>query len=415
MLVIALATLGSIPTRAREIDSFTHRFEILAVPEGELQGQPLSDFTPELNDNINRIVAEVLTRLNEENRRAGRSCSSKPARRRLFRKLRQALGGPIILTRNRLRPIINRHPNRFKTRLEGSVYRDFPLFKTFAMGLLSRVGDQMADAFRFDLKEVLVDHGGRVERLAGGRVRVAGIPDADSASGMRLATPGPAIRRTTAKTYYLLADGRALVESRGAVHLLTPVIVGSDKISHFFNRSSNLFDKLRNGAGLDEILAYNHRLEGTLWGTKTTGVASYGDMVANFQGMRFWIHLLGEDARGRQLVDPLAAAGRVDPYVDCSASSGWTPARRIAIESYLDPAWDEGLNCSDVRSLELLGMIAGRIEELQKNDPLRRSYRCPVAPELIRRAAESYGPLAARLINAEGHGVYSPTGRARRQ
>ncbi len=353
---LVLLALVGLRIGAKEVDSFTHRYEILALPAGEFAGRPLTDFAPVLDARVNRIVADVLARRNAENRRAGRSCDSRRARKRLFTKLRHALGGPLIVTRNRLRPAINRHPNRVKIPLRRSVYRDFPPWRSPTLALVSRVRDVMADAFRFDLELVGESAGSLVRRR-------------------------------------------------------TPVLVSSDKITHFFNRSQRLFDRLGAGrpADLDRVLAYNQHLEASIWGTRTTGVGAWGDLVANFQGMRFWIHLLGVDVVGRPVPDPLAGPGEeaVEPLVRCTAR-GWEQARELTLGSYLDPAWDEGLNCSDYRDPDFLAAFERRIAELNRNDPHGRFYGCPMDPDLIRRAAERYGAYADRLINLEGPRVYRP-------
>lgn len=345
-LVLLLLAGHPAAAPAKEVDSFTHRYEILALPEGEFEGRPVTDFAPVLDPQVNRIVDRTLRRLNGENQRAGRSCDSRRARKRLFYKLRHALAGPIIVTRNRLRKVIERHPNRVKIPLKRSVYRDFPVWKSPTLAMVSRVYDVMADAFRFDL--------------------------------------GP-----------------------------TPILVSSDKITHFFNRSQRLFDRLGAGgpADLDRVLAYNQKLEDSIWGTKATGVAAWGDLVANFNGMRFWIHLLGKDVRGNPLTDPLADLGeeRIGPLVSCTAG-GWEKAREFTFRDYVDPAWDEGLNCSDFRHPVFLEALHRRLEELRQNDPQGRFYGCPMDPDLIRRAAERYGPYADRLINLEGPRVYHPEG-----
>ncbi len=343
-VLLILLALAAHQVWAKEVDSFTHRYEILALPAGELDGRPLADFTPVLDAEVNRVLAGVLVRRNAENRRTGRSCDTRRARKRLFFTLRRSLGGPLIIARNRLRPVINRHPNRVKIPFRRSVYRDFPPWRSPTLALVSRVHDVMADAFRFDFEE-------------------------------------------------------------------TPILVSSDKITHFFNRSQRLFDRLGAGrpADLDRILAYNQQLETGIWGAATTGVGAWADLVANFQGMRFWIHLLGTGAGGSPLPDPLAALGEdaIEPLVSCTAQ-GWVQAREFTIASYLDPAWDEGLNCSDYRDPDFVAAFDRRIEELERGDPHGRTYCCPVDPDLIRRATERYGPYADRLINPEGPRVYSP-------
>lgn len=330
----ALCALAAPGAGAKEVDSFTGRYEALALPAGEHEGRPVTDFTAELNSLVNRLVGDVLIRLNDENRRKDRTCLDPRSRKRLFRKLRNALGGPIIFTDNRLRPAILSHPNRFKTKLAGSVYRDFPTFSTISLTLLSKFNDMMAETFRFDLDE-------------------------------------------------------------------GPILVSSDKFSHFFFRGLILFRKLQE-SGLDAALAYNLRTENTWWGAIASGITAYGDLVANFQGMRFWIHVLGEDFDGSPLADPLGG-GPAGPYVSCSEEGRWARAEEIDMRTYLDPAWDEGLNCSRFRSEKLLGMVVDRLEELERTDPLGRSYGCPMDRELIRETAAGYAEMGPLLINAESH------------
>jgi hypothetical protein len=262
----------------------------------------------------------------------------------------------------------------------------------------------MAENFRFDLREILSDGAGPVVRLPDGSVRVPGGPDRGRVAVFRLKAPGPAVVRVEEKTYFLLENGQALVQSGDTIHRLTPIIVSSDKFSHFFNRSMRLFKQLRSGheSDLGDTLEANYRLEASILGSLSTGVAAYGDLVANFQGMRFWAHLLGEDLEGRPLVDPLGG-GSITPFVNCSEGDQWSQARQVDIQKYLDPSWDEGLNCSKFRSPQLLGMVVRRIEDLNRGDVLGKSYDCPVDPELIRQTAETYGDFSPLLINSQGH------------
>ncbi len=413
-LAVAVALCQSASVWAKETDSFTLRYEVLAFPHGDFQGRPVADFTDELNTRVNSIVADVLTRLNDDSKRAGRTCLDPRVRRRLFRQLSDSLGGPIIFTRNRLRPAINNSPNHFKKKSTESIYRDFPPWRSISLGLLTKFGDKMAQNFRFDLQEILSEGAGPIVRLPDGSLRVPGTLASRSAKILRLKTPGPAVWTIDGRALFLLQNGQALVQSGGTIYRLTPIIVSSDKFSHFFNRSMRLFKRLRSGheSSLEETLADNYRLEASILGSLSTGVAAYGDLVANFQGMRFWAHLLAEDLEGRPLVDPLDE-GPIDPYVTCSAGGRWVQAREIDIQSYLDPSWDEGLNCSKFRSTRLLDMVVRRIEELNRGDVLGNSYDCPVDPALIHETAETYGEFAPLLINSAGHQALRSAGGVR--
>ena len=126
--------------------------------------------------------------------------------------------------------------------------------------------------------------------------------------------------------------------------------------------------------------------------------------------VRFWIHLLGQSLEGLPLTDPLGA-GRQSPLVRCSSAGEWVATRAPDIRQYLDPAWDEALNCSRLRSAVLLGQVQRRIERLGREDRLGRTYECPVDTRLIGETASGYGPYADRVINAEGHGTQSSARR----
>lgn len=397
---------------AKETDSFTNRYEALAFPAGEVDGVRVSDFTDEFNDSFRGVFAEVLADLNEEGRRSGDGCHGARPRRRLFHRLSNRLGGPLVFAANRLRPAITRHPNRLEPRLAESIYQDFAPWRSISLGLAGRFGHNLAVLFRFDLEQALVETGGAVARAADRRLAVLGPHAPATARLFRLRAIEPAVIEHRGETFYLLDDGEALVESRGRVRRLIPILVSSDKFSHFFNRSLGLFKRLGAGspADLERVMARNLWLEESLFGSKSTGVAAFGDLVANFQGMRFWIHLLGRGLEGQPLEDPLAS-GPVEPLLECSASGRWVQTREVDIRDYLDPAWDEALNCSRMRSAVLLRQVLRRIEGLDRQDPLGRSYACPVARSVITETASSYGRLADQVINLEGHGVLRSRGR----
>jgi hypothetical protein len=378
------------PGGAKETDSFTHRYEALAFPVGEVDGRPVSDF--------------VLVELNEHNQRSEEGCLSDQARRRLFVKLSYQLGGPIVLTRNQLRPAITRHANRYRPEMSESIYRDFAPWRSVSLGLLTKLGTNMASLFRFDLEQPLIESRGTIALAPDGRLAVLGPEGTHTAPVFRLREKEPTVLVQEGRSYYLLDNGQALVESAGEIRRVVPILVSSDKFSHFFYRGLKLFRRL--GAGeaedLDRVLARSYHQEASFWGSRSTGVAAYGDLVANFQGMRFWIHLLGLGLDGRPLEDPLAGE-RTAPLVACSSEGRWVQARQPDFRDYLDPAWDEALNCNRMRSQVLLDQVLRRIEDLDEEDDSGRVYSCPVDAGLIAETAAGYGRFAPQIINAEGH------------
>ena len=86
--------------------------------------------------------------------------------------------------------------------------------------------------------------------------------------------------------------------------------IGSDKIEHFFGRGYVYFNKFYNKKkSIEKIHGYGYYLERYQLGATMTGVYSYADLVANFNGMRFWNHILQaeSDILGEDL----------GPYVRC--------------------------------------------------------------------------------------------------
>ena len=403
-LALCVALLWPAAGAAKEADSFTHRFEALAFPEGEADGRAVSDFTAEFNGHFRQIFGELLVELNEENKYRGESCRTDRARRRLFHKASNRLGGPLLVTRNRLRPAINAEPNLLRTEMRDSIYRDFSPWRSISLGLATKLGTKLASLFRFDLERVLVADGGTIARAPDGRLAVLGPEGVRTAAVFRLRDASPAILRHEGRTYFLLEDGQALTEAAGEIRRVTPILVSSDKFSHFFNRSLGLFKRLGAGSAedLDRVVARNNWLEDSLFGSKSTGMAAYSDLVANFQGMRFWIHLLGTGMDGRPLADPLADGPR-RPILECSPEGQWVQTRAVDISEYLDPAWDEALNCNRMRSRVLLEQVVRRIEDLNRQADGQRAYRCPVDTGLIAETAARYGRFSEQMINAVGH------------
>ena len=80
-------------------------------------------------------------------------------------------------------------------------------------------------------------------------------------------------------------------------------------------------------------MKYGESTETGYFGAMTTGVHSYGDLVSNYQGMQFWIDLLGK-------------YGHVDqPFVQC-VDNKWKMMKEFRWERYVDAGWDESINCN---------------------------------------------------------------------
>jgi hypothetical protein len=74
---------------------------------------------------------------------------------------------------------------------------------------------------------------------------------------------------------------------------LGPWLVGTDKIDHFWIQGYDYFRRSREGRSPGRAVDWGTRTERGIWGLRTTGVFSYADLAANYDGMRFYTGLLG--------------------------------------------------------------------------------------------------------------------------
>ncbi len=128
----------------------------------------------------------------------------------------------------------------------------------------------------------------------------------------------------------------------GPIVRLGDQLIGTDKFEHLFGMGFNYFERYyKKGKSLKSVLKYGVFLEKTILGGNSlaTGVFSYADLSANFNGMRFWNHMLqlNDDVLGPQYNE--------GPYVSCE-NSKWVQNNLIDFTNYMDVSMDESLNCS---------------------------------------------------------------------
>ncbi|MBT3586973.1 MAG: hypothetical protein HN509_18825 [Halobacteriovoraceae bacterium] len=192
---------------------------------------------------------------------------------------------------------------------------------------------------------------------------------------------------------------RYIFDPTATVVRMGDYIVGSDKFEHFMGSGFRYFKNFYlSKKGLESALRIGYKAETGLLGRKTTGVMAWGDLAANFNGMRFWNHVLqqNDDLIGENL----------GPYVEC-VNHRWQLVKKINWSNYIDAAFDEGMNCSYFPNQIMLDKVLSRIEILQKADTQKRRYHCPVDPAKIKEARSRYGHYSKYLINPGAHGVYN--------
>ncbi|WP_430462680.1 hypothetical protein ACQUQU_07805 [Thalassolituus sp. LLYu03] len=173
-----------------------------------------------------------------------------------------------------------------------------------------------------------------------------------------------------------------LSERMASVIRVGDVQLGSDKLGHFFTEGYSYFtitNELSEGA--EQGLLFGEWSESVYFGAQTTGVFSFADLTANFNGLRFWNRVLALQP------DPLAG-GLPEPYVGCDGRR-WQLLRSFDWADYVDSGWSENINCSLYRTPELLAAVLGHA-------PLCRREALPLA---------RYGSWALRLLNQAGPGV----------
>lgn len=125
-------------------------------------------------------------------------------------------------------------------------------------------------------------------------------------------------------------------------------IIGVDKLEHMFGMGFIYFKQYYGkGKSIKRILKNGIFKEKTILGGNilATGVFSYADLSANFNGMRFWNHMLLKKD------DILGAQNNLGPYISCKDSK-WKVEEKNSIDfrNYIDSSMDESINCSKFAS-----------------------------------------------------------------
>jgi hypothetical protein len=177
---------------------------------------------------------------------------------------------------------------------------------------------------------------------------------------------------------------------------------GLDKLGHFFAEGWRYFEMTRfDDRTIEQALAWGRQKEAGLYGYSTTGIFSYADLVANFNGWRFWNKVLLEQD------DPLKgviANFFNRPYVACKIQlvdsiryrkiiKAWEYNTRFDLSDYIDGAWDEGNNCNSYADPVIEQKVASRIADV---DP---AYVCPVNADSCAEVRDKYGDFAKHILH----------------
>lgn len=162
------------------------------------------------------------------------------------------------------------------------------------------------------------------------------------------------------------------------------IYIGTDKFGHFLDMGYAYFKKLyRDNKSLTEVLRFGERSERTYYGLAITGIYSYADLAANLDGVNFWKRVAG-------LVE-----GQ-EPYVKC-IDNHWVLNAHFDVMDYVNPAWDEGINCNTYSTAKMQQKVDFRIRELEKDRGER--LQCPIAPQYCSQMINHYKEAAESVIS----------------
>jgi hypothetical protein len=132
---------------------------------------------------------------------------------------------------------------------------------------------------------------------------------------------------------------------------ISGIPIGIDKIDHFFGNGSLIwkyqFEEQKSDMDLSEI---NTQQEHSIWGLFWTKVKSYGDLNANWSGLKFYNQLISKEENG---------------FFHCQEGE---PLKRTSmtfdIDNYIYPAWSEAFNFSTYADKETAEKIAQNLDKL---------------------------------------------------
>lgn len=178
---------------------------------------------------------------------------------------------------------------------------------------------------------------------------------------------------------WTLFEGAILNLSKDSDLALSPTIrmgntvIGVDKLEHMFGMGSRYYQDYHiKGRSLSATLREGIFKEKTILGGNilATGVFSYADLSANFNGMRFWNHMLGEqkDVIGQD----------IGPYILCVDDKYEVNSRSsIDFSNYIDASMDESINCSKYATKKSVKRIKKAMKTMAKS--LDQDVSCPMS------------------------------------
>lgn len=166
--------------------------------------------------------------------------------------------------------------------------------------------------------------------------------------------------------------------------------IGVDKLGHFLYEGHGYYDVYKNDptrSGLKQVLNNGLNSETNYFGQKTTGIKSYADLAANYEGFLFWNNLYASS----------------NPYFSC-VNGKWNLIREFDWSNYTSSAWDEGINCSEYQSSDLKKSVNVQLTDLTTKNSYRKNkpqFQCPMSAGECFRLKIKYDKLKKYLLGPD--------------
>lgn len=118
----------------------------------------------------------------------------------------------------------------------------------------------------------------------------------------------------------------------GATININGVLLGTDKLGHFFSQGRKFYVRWRRTQSVEDAAKQSALTESAIFGQISTGTYSNADLVANYEGFRFYRSLFE--------ADPLTNKTAILIWQD----NHWIMQRPFKWSDHVNDYWDEALN-----------------------------------------------------------------------
>ncbi len=173
----------------------------------------------------------------------------------------------------------------------------------------------------------------------------------------------PSRRESIYQGHPFWATRVAAVFGVGPTIMLNGQLIGSDKLGHFLSQGRKYYGRYRRSNDEAQAAKHSAYTERALFGQLTTGVYSNSDLVANYEGHRFYRSLFEDDiVPGKNSI----LRWEADHWV-VQASFTWA--------DFVNAYWDEALNINHFDALLYPHMVDRLLQFCDDYDTAPERYR----------------------------------------